>query len=375
MSRVVVTGIGSVTGAGIGVASLRYALEKGSPVGRDEEVETLRGGTRTIQVSRIGSFDREAFLSSRRLRRMSEASQIWVISCLLARTDAGLDDLPAQHRPAPEKCGIFAGTGFGSTDVTWDYVQGMLQDGPGMANPFLFSESVANAPAGHAAIDLDLRGTNVTITSGDASATTALYLAARAIRSGKLDMAWCGGFEVISEPLLRVIGALGSIGNGRDSVHIGEGSICLVIESLETAKKRGTRIYAELVGTGLTSDPRAGATQWSTTVAPHQRAMRRAIRQARGVEDRPVSLTKVLIPSTDGNGAVREAAASLLDKGTPVSVITSVLGAFTAGGGVDLAAGVIACDEDGASGDHVMVNASSWGGTIVSHVLRNAGNA
>ncbi|MCI0659250.1 MAG: hypothetical protein L0170_19520, partial [Acidobacteria bacterium] len=276
MNRVVITGVGVLSPAGVGVETFRRALSEGRPLGEAVDRPGRHRRPNPLKVAKIPKFDREQYLPARKLRRMGELSQIWTLACLLARSDAGLE----QEAPAPpEKRGTFLGTGLGCIDTTWEYLEGMLKDGMGSASPYLFAESVANAPAGHSAIEMDARGTCVTLTCGDASAAAALATAARALRDGRLEMAYCGGVELMTEPLLRVLAPLGG------PSHLGEGAVCLILETLQRAKNRKARILAEIVGVGLASDPQAPATSWSCDPQVFASAMRRGLAGSREEEE------------------------------------------------------------------------------------------
>jgi len=357
MRPVAITGIGCVGAAGAGVAPFAAALEEHlggtARPAPSERVETIRGQARELKLSRIAPFDRERYLPSRKLRRMGELSQVWVIATMLALEDAA--------RPTPDPCppdrrGTYLGTGFGCTQTTWEYLDGMLRDGAGMANPFQFSESVANAPAGHSAIELDTRGASVTLTCGDASAAASVSLAARAIRDDRIDMAWCGGVEMFSEPLLRILATVGTSG------HLGEGCVCFLLEALDSARGRGARIYAEVAADTTASDPSAGAAEWTCDQTLIASTMRRA---ATGAEARTVFLHAPGSPAADQ--AERRAAADVCPQARLFET-TSMSGSLSAAGGFNLAAAALHVSRR--SAPLTLVNASSWGGSLFTIALR-----
>ncbi len=359
MTRVVITGIGCLSGAGVGAAALSDALSRGEPLGAMERIETLRGRSRQVRVARIPSFDRGEHIPARKLRRMGEVSQIWMIACLLARADAGLDK-DAAAAP-PERRGTFVGTGYGCTDTTWDYLVGLYQDGAGVANPFLFSESVANAPAGHSAIELDTRGASVTFTCADASAATAVEFGARAIREDRVDIAWCGGVDLMSAPLLRALASLGA------ADFVGEGAACLVLESERHARQRGARILAVLAGSGIASDPAAPASGWGVDPGPPAAAIRRALDRAGlepAVPGRPLRAYLHPCGGTAADTAQQRAVEALLPSAT-FERPGRVSGTLAAAGGLGIAAAVL----DGRQQD-ALVCATGWGGSIYALVLR-----
>ena len=362
MSRVVITGVSCLTPAGIGLEPFRSAVAAGLPLGAAREEPGRRQRPRPLRVAKMPAFDREKFLPARKLRRMGELSQIWTLVCLLARADAGLDRDEATG-PSPERRGTFLGTGFGCTDTTWDYLAGMFQDGMAAANPFLFSESVANAPAGHSAIELDARGTCVTLTSGDASAAAALAMAALALEQERLDLAYCGGVELMTVPLLRALAAVGG------PSFLGEGAACLVLETLHSATQRGARILAEVAGWGMASDSSATPSSWTTHPEALKEVMARALDSASRLDEgRPIKLGKVLLhacgcPASD---AAERDAAEAVCPGVPRISLTPIFGTHAAAGGLALVAGALEAEPAG----QVLVNAHAWGGSAYSLVLR-----
>ena len=192
----------------------------------------------------------------------------------------------------------------------------MLRDGAGMANPFLFSESVANAPAGYSAIEMDTRAASITFTCGDASAAAAVAFAARAIRTGRLDLAYCGGVEMFSLPLLRALATMGS------PSFIGEGP-ALLLESMDAA-----RSCAERASTPSWPPMRArrtlvaGATDWTRDLALRRRdAPGGAHGRRRAARSLPHACG-----STAADDAERRAAKEVFPR-APIHEISSITGA------------------------------------------------
>jgi len=365
MRRVVVTGLGALTPAGLGATPLMNALAAGMPLGEIEAIPTLRGAAHPVRVARLPPFDREEHIPARTLRRMGDVSQIWTIACQLAREDAGLAGEAAAH--PPERRGLFMGTGFGCIDATWEYLRQMAQEGMGTTSPFLFSESVANAPAGHSAIALDTRGPCVTFTCGDASAIVAVARAAEAIRQGRLDIAWAGGGDMMVPILLRVLAAMGV-------PSAGEGAVCLVLEELDHARARGARILAEVARAGMASDPRVTALQWPRDRARIAEAMTRA---ARPLPDEPSTpaVARVYLqgaPDALAAHAERDASSRCFPDARLVTV-DPVIGFFGASGGHSVAAALMSVAEPGGahSPANVIVSGPSWGGGITCLRLRS----
>jgi len=357
VSRVVVTGIGSVGPGGFGTGSLVRALDEGQPLGGVETFDTPRGRRREMRVARIAPFDPEPFIPARKLRRMDEVSQVWTVACMLAHSDAGLDAAGSPDLPyPPEDRATFLGTGLGCIAATWEYLRELTAEGAAMANPFLFSESVANAPAGHSAIELDARGPNCTLTCADASAVAALSAAARSIRDGRAKLAYCGGLELLPSLAVQTLAALGAPG------FLGEGCVALVLESLESALSRRARIYAEVAGLASGSDPRCGSSEWSRDADRMAGVLRRAVKRS----GRP-AVRKVFLHAS-GFGAADEAesrAAAAVFPDAPVIRPSLVFGTLAAASGFSLA--LSALDSSRLSSDEAQtVAAWSWGGGLHS---------
>ncbi len=354
MRRVAITGLACAGPFGWTTASLREACRRQEPGGSMERIEARRGRPHVMRVARCAPFQRESVLTSRTLRRMGELSQIWTICCLQAARDGGFEDLACP----PERRGTFLGTGFGCTDTTWEYLRGLHADGAGMANPFLFSESVANAPAGHSAIELDTRGTAISLTCADASAATAVAHAARAIAHDRLDAAWCGGVEILSEPLLHVLATLAV-------PFASEGAVCFLLEPLASARARGARVHAELAGWGEASDPAAPAVDWSINPAPMEQALRAALQRApREAGQLPLSVYLHAAWEGPARDAEQEAARRVCPEARTLEV-SRRLGPLGAAGGFSLAAATLQASE-AARGHGSLTVSSGWGGTIVS---------
>ncbi len=403
--RVVITGLGCVSAAGEDPGVLRQVLQKKAGLAKPERIEFERGEWLETSVARAARPDYKTFLTSARRRRMSQFSQDWVVACLLARADSGLTTTPV-----PERAGIFLGTAFGSLDVTLRYLDIIARDGPGLGNPFLFSESVANAPAGHAAIHLDCRAFNITLTCGDASGMAAVQCAARAIRNNRLDIAFAGGIEALPDALLAVLAGLGavpvtggnllrqrlSLGPARTQRPPGEGVACFLLEPRELAESRGVTPYAEVRGGSNLSDPSTPHTRWSDSAELRAEVMRLALR---GSDITPRDLDGVVLHGS-GESRAAHSETQALERAIlsgrsrsghlAVQTPSHVVGQFAGAGAFGIAAAALAI-RHGEESDrgvvspvvsnrpgearanrgwrHALVNAASWGGSCMSLVM------
>ncbi len=405
--RVVITGLGCLSGAGTEPKELRRALLEGKSLARRERIDLNQDEWFETSVSRLPEFDRNAYLPAERRRRMSVFSQNWVVACLQARADAGLSSTPV-----PERAGVILGTAFGSLHSTLKYLDIVRRDGKGLGNPFLFSESVANAPAGHAGIDLDCRGLNVSLTCGDMSGLAAVQCAARAIRDERLDFAYAGGVEELPPALLAILARLGAVpvsaGNllhrlpqqGRTSASVapGEGAACFILEEWEQARRRGAVAYAEVLAGSLGSDPRAGDMCWSRSVSVRAKSMLNALRTSSVATHAVDGVILHGCADLEANRAENDAVEGvLLQERSSVETLAlmspaPVLGQFAGAAAFGVAAAALSLryqERYDAPGDSptvplnraetssdplrsVLVNGASWGGGCMSLVLTRA---
>jgi len=155
MNRVAVTGIGVVAPGAVGVDAFRSLLAGGRTAITEVDrfdVEGLRGRHAAL----VRDFSARDFIAPMKMRRMNVLSRLSVAAAKMAFEDAPPVD--------PATTGVAIGTAFGPVQTSVDYMQEYVAKGAALAPPQLFAESVANAPGSHIAIELDLRGFNVTVT-------------------------------------------------------------------------------------------------------------------------------------------------------------------------------------------------------------------
>ena len=282
--RVVVTGIGMATPLGVGKEVFGSRLFSG-----ESAISDIKSFTTDTFPSHLGAevtdFSPRDFISLKNLRRMDRISQLTTAAARLALDDAGLAVNPANR----DRIGIMMGTAFGATDVTAHLLETLIKKGPALVNPVMVPNTVLNAAAGHASIELGFRGVNVTVTHFAVSAETALAYAIAEIQRGAADCILAGGADILSpfyfEALTRFYAL--SPGDGktetcrpfdrnRNGMVVCEGCGILCLESRESARARGRRPYCELTGMGLGSSP-TPPTQWPTDPAGIKRTIRRAL--------------------------------------------------------------------------------------------------
>jgi 3-oxoacyl-[acyl-carrier-protein] synthase II len=214
----------------------------------------------------IKNFDIEQFIERKEARKMDPFTQYAMVAAEEAMGDSGLDletlDLA--------RAGVIWGSGIGGIKTFQDEVTAFNQgDGTPRFNPFFIPKMIADIAAGFISIKYGFRGPNFVTVSACASATNALIDAFNYIRLGKADVFISGGSEAaVTESGIGGFNAMKALSqrndspqtasrpfdNDRDGFVLGEGAGALILEELEHAKARGAKIYAELVGGGMTAD-------------------------------------------------------------------------------------------------------------------------
>lgn len=395
MSRIAITGIGVVAPGAIGVDAFRAFLSSGlSAIQPIDRFDT--GGLSAHKAALVSGFTPREYISPMKMRRMNTLSRYGVSAAKLALTDRGGHSMPAET-------GVVIGTSFGPVQTSVDYMQEYVQKGAALAPPQLFAESVANAPGSHIAIENGLRGFNVTVTQRESSALAAAMYASAQIVKGNIGSALIGGVEEVNEMIFSVLDRVGALAhtNGvvdeqarpfdrrRNGISVGEGAAILTIESNPSRKP-----YAYIAGFGIARDTTATISDWGTGDESVAGAMRAAIEDA-GIEAKDID---AVYSSANGSRKADRleycAIQSLFRNRLPPVIATKgYFGEYAAGGALQLAAAAIAMNDQtlhGSAGfekgeeemlidvtrqqkgvalNHILVNAISAGGGIVSMVL------
>jgi 3-oxoacyl-[acyl-carrier-protein] synthase II len=285
--RVVVTGIGLVTPLGVGREAFSQALWRGETgIG-----EVTAFPTDTL-ASHLGAecrtFQPRDFVSLKNLRKMDRLSAMATASVRMALDDAGIRIDPANR----DRIGIVMGTAFGNTEHEVQSARVLFTEGPGMVSPLHVPNTVMNAPAGHASIELGFRGVNTTVNHQAVSAETAIAYGAMDIRRGAADVIFAGGGDILSpffyEALTR-FRALSPTDGGAEGARpfdrvrngpvMGEGCGIVCLEAADLARERRVTPYAEVTGWGLGSSP-APPTAWPADPRGFLLTMERALKMA-----------------------------------------------------------------------------------------------
>ncbi len=267
--RVVVTGVGYVGPCGLGVEPLAAALAAGepcsAPIERLAGVPAEAGSART--AGRVLDADFGDWLSRRTARRMSPPSIFAVVAARMALADAGLE-VPDEVDP---DCAVLLSSSFGATSFTQRMLDQILGEGPESISPFLFMESVANAPAGQVAIHCRAGGANHTLCQREAGAVSAVVRGAAEVAAGRADRALLGASEEVTPLLHTALDRFGALSDRprpldrrRDGFLPAEGSTVWLVESHRAARERGVRPRAEVRAGGGTFDPTAPVSDWGS---------------------------------------------------------------------------------------------------------------
>jgi 3-oxoacyl-[acyl-carrier-protein] synthase II len=266
LKRVVVTGLGAITPVGNNVTdywnNLLNGVSGAAPITRFDASKF-----KTKFACEVKGFNAEDFMERKEARKIDPFSQYGIVSAIQAVKDAGLDGENAFDK---DRAGVIWGSGIGGLQTFQDECFGFAKgDGTPRFNPFFIPKMIADICSGHISIMFGMRGPNFTTVSACASSTNALIDAATYIKLGKADIIVTGGSEAaVCEAGIGGFNAMHALSTRNDSPEtasrpfdvdrdgfvLGEGAGCLVLEELNHALKRGAKIYAEVVGGGMTAD-------------------------------------------------------------------------------------------------------------------------
>lgn len=265
MIRTVITGLGAVTPVGNTIADMWESLIAGRcGVGPITHFDASAYTTRI--AAEVRQFSPEPYLNAKEARRLDPIIHFAVSAAGQAIDDAGLgQDTGLDHR----RVGVLIGAGMGGMRTMIDEYNKLLAKGPSSISPFFIPSIITNMSGGLVALKYHFTGPNFSISSACASGNHAIGEAAAIIRRGAADVMICGATEASIVELgiggfaaMRAMStrnddpqhACRPFDRTRDGFVMGEGAAILVLESLEHARRRGARIYAELTGYGSTAD-------------------------------------------------------------------------------------------------------------------------
>jgi len=290
--RVVVTGIGLVSSLGIGTDANWQAIRAGrSGVGTITKFDASQFATRI--AGEVKNFDPLAYIEKKDVKKMDIFIQYAIAASQYAMDDSKLEVTPELSR----RVGVFIASGIGGFTTIEREHKALLEGGPRKISPFFIPSAIINLAAGQVSIRFGAKGPNSATCTACSASAHAIGDAFEIIRRGQADVMIAGGSEAAITPMgIGGFGALRALSTrndeperasrpfdkDRDGFIVGEGAGVLILEAYEIAKARGAKIYAELVGYGMSAD------------AYH-----------------------ITAPSEDGEGAFRVMSAALESAGVP----------------------------------------------------------
>ena len=264
IKRVVVTGLGAMTPIGNNITEYWQGLLRGSNgIGPITRFDAASHSSRI--AGEVKGFDPHEYMERKEAKRMDRFAQFAIAASKQAIADSQLeiDDLNA------DQVGVLIGTGIGGIKVLEEQQEIYMTRGPSRCSPFMIPTMIANIAAGLVAIHLGAKGPNCCTVTACAAGSNAIGDAFRLIQRGYAKAMVCGGTEAAVTPLgvagFAAMKALSTrnddptvasrpFDRDRDGFVIGEGSGILILEELEMALNRGAKIYAEIVGYGMSCD-------------------------------------------------------------------------------------------------------------------------
>jgi 3-oxoacyl-[acyl-carrier-protein] synthase II len=262
--RVVITGLGTVNPLANDVESYWRGLCEGkSGIGPIDLFDA--SSWKVTFGGQVRGFDPEQAIEPKLSRRLDRFAQFGMASAIAAVKDSGIDF----SKEDALRCGVIVGSGIGGIGEYEEQHTRLLKSGPGRISPFVIPKLMANAAPGHISIFYGLRGPNMAVATACASAANAIGESLRAIQHDDVDVMITGGTEAALTPMglggfiaARALSerndtpqkASRPFDRSRDGFVMAEGAGLLILEEYEHARKRGAKIYAELLGYGSTAD-------------------------------------------------------------------------------------------------------------------------
>ncbi len=355
--RVVITGIGVISPMGFGHAEFWKNLVEG---------RTAIAPITSLDVSdypcklaaEVKGLNPSDYLGDKGLKYLTKGTKFLASATKLALEDAGL----TQNGHSPERAGVVIGSALGNYPQTTDYTYTILKEGPEKLLPMDSYDVALNSSTNFASVFFKLTGPSRTITSGFTSSTDAIGNAFTLVQKGRADMLIAGGVEQISLDSYLIFLMQKLLAGSQDSKPeistpfdmrrngfiLGEGSYVFMLEDMESAARRGARIYAEVTGHGLTY---MGAKRFSMEerVDKVKAAMEQALQQAGQTKD------SLALICANGNSSKQtdlveaRAIKSLLGdraKEVPISSVKSLCGeCYGASGAMQTALCLLAIDK------------------------------
>ena len=261
--RVVITGLGAVTPIGNNTKDFWEGIKEGK-CGIDEITRFDISNFKVKLAAELKDFNAEDYFDRKSAKRLDRFSQYAIVAAREAWKDSGLD----KETENMERVGIIIGSGIGGIGTTEEEHEKYITKGPDRVSPMYIPMGIPNMATGNVAIDIGAKGESISMVTACASATHSIGESFRMIKHGYQDIVLAGGTEAGITPLgIAGFTNMKALSKAEDKTRasipfdkertgfvMGEGAGVIILEELEHAKKRGAKIYAEIVGYGATSD-------------------------------------------------------------------------------------------------------------------------
>ena len=262
--RVVVTGIGVISPLGTGIEkNWKRILEGRSGIRRITKFDATNF---PVQIAgEVPDFNPDDFIEKKEIKKMDTFIQYALAASIMAQKDAGLE-ITSDNA---ERVGVYIGSGIGGLPAIEHWHSILKEKGPDRITPFFIPMVLINLASGQVSIKLGAKGPNTCAVTACATGTHSIGDAYNLIRNGEADAMVAGGTESTITPLciagFNAMKALSTnnaepqkasrpFDKNRDGFIVAEGAGVIVLEEAESAKKRGARIYAEIIGYGMNAD-------------------------------------------------------------------------------------------------------------------------
>lgn len=264
MSRkVVITGMGVITPIGLNVKEYWESVKQGK-TGFGEITKFDASAYKCKIAAEVKGFDAKNYMDPKSARRMESFCQYAVAAAKEALEDSGLDI----EKEDPFRVGVAVGSGIGSLQAIEREHAKLLEKGPSRVSPMMIPLMISNMAAGNISIQFGLKGKSINVVTACATGTHSIGEAFRSIQYGEAEVMVAGGTESSITPVgISGFAAMTALSSSEDVSRcsipfdkersgfvMGEGAAVVVLEELEHARKRGARIYGEIVGYGSSSD-------------------------------------------------------------------------------------------------------------------------
>ncbi len=287
--RVVITGLGAITPLGIGVSAFWEGVKSSANgIAPLTLVDTTRHSTRF--GGEVKNFNPEDFIERKDTRKMDRFVQLSVVASdeAIKHSELKIDKCNA------ERVGVVIGCGVGGL-TTWEReFRKLIEKGPDRVSPFLIPMMISNMASGHVSIRTGAQGPNTSTVSACSSSAHAIGLAFDLLQHGEADAMIAGGTEApICDSALAGFGNMRALSRRnddpfhasrpfdkeRDGFVMGEGAGTIIVETLSNARRRGAKIYAEMLGYGMSGDA-YHMTDMPDDAAGMTNALRQTLRRA-----------------------------------------------------------------------------------------------